>query len=72
LDSPLVEKTSAVQHTLRVDSPRSPPNLVVRLLRRFFDTFPFLAEIWYWNLTYWYVLILKPTITILFLLAKAV
>lgn len=29
------------------------PNIVFDLLSRFFNKFPFLVEIWYWNLTYW-------------------
>ncbi|KAF5238919.1 hypothetical protein FAUST_5255 [Fusarium austroamericanum] len=32
---------------------RKAPNLFFVLLSRFFNTFPFLIEIWYWNLTYW-------------------
>jgi hypothetical protein len=32
---------------------RKAPNLFFALLSRFFNTFPFLIEIWYWNLTYW-------------------
>ncbi|KAF5027441.1 hypothetical protein F66182_462 [Fusarium sp. NRRL 66182] len=32
---------------------RKAPNLLFALLSRFFNTFPFLVEIWYWNLTYW-------------------
>jgi hypothetical protein len=31
----------------------SPWELITELLTRFFYTFPFLAEIWYWNLSYW-------------------
>lgn len=34
---------------------RRAPNLVFVLLSRFFNTFPFLIEIWYWNMTYWCV-----------------
>ncbi|KAM0192953.1 hypothetical protein ACHAPI_007900 [Fusarium lateritium] len=34
-------------------SQRKAPNLVFVLLSRFFNAFPFLIEIWYWNLTYW-------------------
>ncbi|KAF6828677.1 integral membrane protein [Colletotrichum musicola] len=30
-----------------------------KLLVRFFRTFPFLAEIWYWNLTYWVYQLLR-------------
>ncbi|KAJ4015048.1 hypothetical protein NW752_006504 [Fusarium irregulare] len=32
---------------------RKAPNFLFVLLSRFFNTFPFLIEIWYWNLTYW-------------------
>ncbi|RGP70066.1 integral membrane [Fusarium longipes] len=32
---------------------RKASNLVFVLLSRFCNTFPFLIEIWYWNLTYW-------------------
>ncbi|KAL6357352.1 hypothetical protein LRP88_07511 [Fusarium phalaenopsidis] len=32
---------------------RRAPNLVFVLLSRFFNAFPFLIEIWYWNMTYW-------------------
>lgn len=33
---------------------RKAPNLFFRLLSRFFNAYPFLVEIWYWNMTYWY------------------
>lgn len=32
---------------------RKAPNLLFRLLSRFFNAYPFLVEIWYWNMTYW-------------------
>ncbi|CAM1510586.1 Fc.00g009210.m01.CDS01 [Cosmosporella sp. VM-42] len=32
---------------------RKSPNLFFSLLSRFFNKYPFLIEIWYWNLTYW-------------------
>ncbi|KAF4983978.1 hypothetical protein FZEAL_732 [Fusarium zealandicum] len=32
---------------------RKAPNVFFVLLSRFFNTFPFLIEIWYWNMTYW-------------------
>ncbi|KAH6896600.1 PAP2 superfamily-domain-containing protein [Thelonectria olida] len=32
---------------------RKAPNLFFRLLSRFFNAYPFLIEIWYWNMTYW-------------------
>lgn len=32
-----------------------------KLLVRFYNTFPFLAEIWYWNATYWYEIVF-PTL----------
>ncbi|KAF4970706.1 hypothetical protein FSARC_2337 [Fusarium sarcochroum] len=32
---------------------RKAPNILFVLLSRFFNAFPFLIEIWYWNLTYW-------------------
>ena len=38
-------------------SPSSSPSssLFFRLLSRFWNKYPFLPEIWYWNLTYWWV-----------------
>ncbi|KAM5343187.1 hypothetical protein ACJ41O_014153 [Fusarium nematophilum] len=41
--------------TLLQPSPpiRRAPNLFFELLSRFFNAFPFLIEIWYWNMTYW-------------------
>ncbi|KAH6950704.1 PAP2 superfamily-domain-containing protein [Fusarium avenaceum] len=36
-----------------LQSQRKAPNIFFVLLSRFFNTFPFLIEIWYWNLTYW-------------------
>ena len=35
--------------------PRRPRSLFFRLLSRFWNKYPFLPEIWYWNLTYWWV-----------------
>ncbi|KAF7563342.1 hypothetical protein G7046_g777 [Stylonectria norvegica] len=32
---------------------RRSPNIFFSLLSRFFNAFPFLVEIWYWNMTYW-------------------
>lgn len=32
---------------------RKAPNVFFRLLSRFFNAYPFLVEIWYWNMTYW-------------------
>lgn len=34
---------------------RRAPNRFFSLISSIFNTFPFLIEIWYWNLTYWYV-----------------
>ncbi|KAG5661008.1 hypothetical protein KAF25_002651 [Fusarium avenaceum] len=38
---------------IMLQSQRKAPNIFFVLLSRFFNTFPFLVEIWYWNLTYW-------------------
>lgn len=32
---------------------RKAPNLFFSLLSRFFNAYPFLVEVWYWNCTYW-------------------
>ncbi|KAM0269706.1 hypothetical protein ACHAPA_003914 [Fusarium lateritium] len=42
-----------LKSALLQQSQRKAPNLVFVLLSRFFNAFPFLIEIWYWNLTYW-------------------
>jgi hypothetical protein len=52
--------------------PRASSNIVVVLLRRFFDTFPFLAEIWYWNLTYWIYQLLRACSAVMIADNKAV
>ncbi|KAI5456562.1 PAP2 superfamily-domain-containing protein [Mariannaea sp. PMI_226] len=35
------------------------PNFFFRLLSRFFNAYPFLIEIWYWNMTYWIYQLLR-------------
>ncbi|KAI1054275.1 hypothetical protein LB506_010439 [Fusarium annulatum] len=50
VDSPPLKPT-LLQH---IERPvRRAPNFFFVLLSRFFNAFPFLIEIWYWNLTYW-------------------
>jgi hypothetical protein len=68
-DSDASEQTSS---TLVSPPPRASSNLVVVLLRRFFDTFPFLAEIWYWNLTYWIYQLLRACSAVMITGDKAV
>ncbi|KFA71566.1 hypothetical protein S40288_08860 [Stachybotrys chartarum IBT 40288] len=51
-DASLLFKPPA--HHLDVGSPPASLRVVVSdLLSRFFTAYPFLIEIWYWNLTYW-------------------
>ncbi|KAK7414670.1 hypothetical protein QQX98_006527 [Neonectria punicea] len=38
---------------------RKSPNVLFRLLSRFFNAYPFLVEIWYWNMTYWIYQLLR-------------
>lgn len=53
-DSPLLKPALQTKHAkLKGKLGRPPPNLVLDLLGRAFHKFPFLAEIWYWLLTYW-------------------
>jgi hypothetical protein len=52
VDSPPLKPTLLQQPERPV---RKAPNIFFVLLSRFFNAFPFLIEIWYWNLTYWYV-----------------
>ncbi|KAG8355964.1 hypothetical protein FVEN_g6133 [Fusarium venenatum] len=49
IDSPSL-KPALLQNERPV---RKAPNLFFVFLSRFFNKFPFLIEIWYWNLTYW-------------------
>jgi hypothetical protein len=53
-DSPLLKPAVQTKHAkLKGKQSRPPPNPVLDLLARIFHKFPFLAEIWYWMLTYW-------------------
>ncbi|RMJ09086.1 hypothetical protein BHE90_005654 [Fusarium euwallaceae] len=51
VDSPPLKPSLLAQPETSVR--RKAPNLIFVLLSKFFNTFPFLIEIWYWNMTYW-------------------
>lgn len=59
-DSDSSDTSSPPLKAIYLDHPRrytrrNAPNLFFDLLSRFWNKYPFLPEIWYWNLTYWYV-----------------
>ncbi|KAI9163107.1 hypothetical protein HJFPF1_04705 [Paramyrothecium foliicola] len=66
------EKPGAVTLTTSATTPLPSDNIILSLLRRFFDTFPFLAEIWYWNLSYWVYQLLRALSAVLIAGNKAV